>query len=96
MKTVYASTHEFIIRYREYSKLPGTWDEALFSLGDWPYEDSLPEEKIENHPKKTPKWFSVHFWLRYDSGVSYDELCVRAKDYARSKLRESFPAAKLS
>jgi len=86
---------EFIIRYREYSKSLGTWDEALFSLGDWPYEDSLPEEKIETYPEKTPKWFSVHFWLRYSSGETDDEVRVRAKDYARGKLRESYPAAKL-
>ena len=39
------AAHEFIIRYHEYSKSPGTWDEALFSLGEWPYEDSLPQER---------------------------------------------------
>ena len=87
--------HEFIIRYREYSKSPGTWDEALFSLGEWPHENILPEEKIENHPETTPKWFSVHFCLQYEAGVTYDERRVRAKEYARSKLREKYPAAKL-
>ena len=84
----------FIIRYREYSKSPGTWDEALFSLREWPYEDSVPDEKIENYPEKTPKWFSVHFWQRYEPGAPCDELRV-AQRIMRGKLRDSHPGARL-
>lgn len=87
--------HEFIIRYREYSKVPGTWDESLFSLGEWPYEDSLPEEKVEEHPEKTPKSFSIHFRIRYATGTAEDELQVQAKDHARAALRQRYPNAKL-
>lgn len=87
--------HEFIIRYLEYRKSPDTWDEALFSLGEWPYPDALPDEKIENHPEKTPKWFSVHFWVSYPAGTTYDELRVQAKDHARAAFQQEHPNAKL-
>jgi len=87
--------HEFIIRYREYSKSPSTWDEALFTLGDWPYEDSVPDEKVEDHLENDPKWFSVHFWLRYDSTTSYDQLRILAKDHGRGALREQHRGARI-
>lgn len=87
--------HEFIVRYREYRKIPGTWKEDLFCLGDWPFDDSLPDEKNEHQPEKSPMRFSVQFCLRYVSGTSYDELRAFAKKQSREALRQHYPEAKI-
>jgi len=86
---------EYIIRYREYRLVPGTWDKATFSFGDWPYDDWLRPETIEDLPDKKPRSYSIHFCFAYSAGTDENELRRQAKDYAREKFRKRHPDAKL-
>lgn len=89
------AAHVFIIVYKELSKQPNVWDESLFSLGYWPYPDSLPPDKIEDYSDVSPKWFSVHFWLKCDLNTPYDELRMQAKNHAREAFRQHHLNAEL-
>jgi len=87
--------HAFMVQYKELGNSPGPWDESLFDFGGRPYEDTLPDDRIENYADRTPRFFSIHFRLRYDADMSYDDLRVLAKNHARDVFHRHYPDAPL-